>query len=217
LKQFEIRVDASGIGLGAVLLQDGKPVAFESRRFTDAERNYSVGKQELFAVVHARTMWRCSIEGSPHPVKTVTDHLPLTYLPTKGYLSPRQTRWSERLSRFNLEWTYRPGKSNMADPLSRKPFNLMVVTRARDRTASEQAPQGAAVAALLVAYLAQRRHHVRAGMLYVVPAQQTQQPETCWYSQTSADPWHPLGESGDGLHHPSAQDAQRQDSHCCPC
>ncbi|KAK9918547.1 hypothetical protein WJX75_004892 [Coccomyxa subellipsoidea] len=31
-------------------------------------------------------MWRCSIEGSPHPVKTVTDHLPLTYLPTKGLL-----------------------------------------------------------------------------------------------------------------------------------
>ncbi|CAL8460917.1 g448 [Coccomyxa elongata] len=129
-KPFEIRADASGTGIGAVLLQNDRPVAYESRRFKPAECNYTVGEQELLAVVHACMLWRCYIEGSPHPVKIVTDHQPLTYLPTKGYLSPRQTRSAEKLARFTLDWTYRPGKQNMADPLSRKPFNLMVMTRA---------------------------------------------------------------------------------------
>lgn len=56
---------------------------------------------------------------------TLTDHLPLTYLPTKGILGfrrgRRQVRWSKFLARFSLEWIQAPGQKNVADPLSTTP------------------------------------------------------------------------------------------------
>ena len=51
----------------------------------------------------------------------VTDHSPNTFFATKALLSPRQARWAERLSRFQFFWEYRPGRINVADPLSRRP------------------------------------------------------------------------------------------------
>ena len=125
---FEIRCDASGFALGAVLLQHGRPVAYESRKLTPAERNYTTGEQELLAVVHSIGIWRCYLEGGEHPVTVVTDHQPLTYLPTKVRLSRRQTRWAEFLSRFDIRWVHKPGKVNVADPLSRKPSLLLALT-----------------------------------------------------------------------------------------
>ena len=66
--------------------------------------------------------WRCYLEGvSADMLTVVTDHNPLTYLQTQTVLSRRQTRWSEYLQMFTLKWLYRPGKSNVADPLSRSP------------------------------------------------------------------------------------------------
>jgi hypothetical protein len=51
--------DASGVGLGAVLLQDGRPVAFERRKLLPAEQNYTVTEQEMLGVVHALKVWWC--------------------------------------------------------------------------------------------------------------------------------------------------------------
>ena len=127
-KPFEVRTDASGFATGGVLLQEGKPVAYCSKKLSPAERNYSTGEQELLAVIHALTEWRCYLEGGEHPVKVVTDHQPLTYLPTKGHLSRRQTRWCEYLSRFDIQWEHKPGRVNVADPLSRKPSLLLALT-----------------------------------------------------------------------------------------
>ena len=121
-KPFELIADACGFGIGAALLQEGRPVAFLCRRFSAAERNYGVGEQELLAVVHAMRTWRCYLEGVRADMLTVvTDHNPLTYLQTQTVLSRRQTRWSEYLQMFTYKWLYRPGKSNVADPLSRSP------------------------------------------------------------------------------------------------
>ncbi len=73
---FEMVTDASGYGLGAVLKQGGKIVAYESRSMTPADRNYGVGEQELLAVIHALTVWRCYLEGFPAGVDVITDHAP---------------------------------------------------------------------------------------------------------------------------------------------
>lgn len=118
---FEVICDASRVGIGAILLQANRPVAYESRKLKDAETRYTTGEQELLAVVHALGVFRCYLEGGPHVVKVITDHKPLTFLPTKARLSDRQARWQLFLSRFHIEWQHRSGRLNVADPLSRHP------------------------------------------------------------------------------------------------
>ena len=70
---YEVVTDASLNGTGGLLLQEGRPLAFLSRKFSPAERNYTTGEQELLAVVHALTEWRCYLEGAPGGVTVVTD------------------------------------------------------------------------------------------------------------------------------------------------
>ena len=100
----------------------------------------------MLGVVHAMRTWRCYLEGAVG-VTVVTDHNPLTYLKTQPVLSRRQARWSEYLQQFHFSWLYRPGRCNVADPLSRLPvqgacesavvsaLGLNVVTRARSKAA----------------------------------------------------------------------------------
>ena len=116
---FTVIVDASLHGVGAILVQEGRPVAYESRSLTGAEQRYTTGDQELLAVMHAFKKWRCYLEGVP--VIVVTDHNPNTYLSTQLNLSRRQARWFEYLQRFDFTWEYRKGTSNPADSLSRLP------------------------------------------------------------------------------------------------
>ena len=59
---FELVSDASAFAVGSVLFQNGKPSAYESRKTTPAERKYGVGEQELLAVIHALTVWRCCLQ-----------------------------------------------------------------------------------------------------------------------------------------------------------
>ena len=102
-----------------MLPHDGRPVAFDSKRLSPAEQNYSSGEQELLAVIHALELWRCYLDGVEFTV--VTYHSPYRFFATKALLSPRHSRWGERLSCFQFCWEYRPGRINVADPLSRHP------------------------------------------------------------------------------------------------
>ena len=152
---FEVIADACGFGIGAVLLQEGRPITFESRGMTSAECNYHIGEQELLGVVHAMRTWRCYLGGAKQ-VTVVTDHNSITYLQTQPVLSRRQARWSEYLQTFKFKWLYRPGRCNVADPLSRLPvqgacetavMSALGVERAlhvmtRGQTKSGQAGQG---------------------------------------------------------------------------
>jgi len=119
-KPFEVICDASGVGLGAILMQDGRVVAYESRKLSPAECNFSTTEAELLAVVHAFKVWRCYLEVAKG-VTVITDHCPNTFFSTQPILSRRQARWSEFLHQFSFNWQYRPGRINAADPLSRHP------------------------------------------------------------------------------------------------
>ncbi len=84
-RPFVVEVDASEVGVGAILSQrgeDGKlhPCAFMSRRLSDAERNYHVGDRELLAVKLALEEWRHWLEGAQLPFQVLTDHKSLEYL-----------------------------------------------------------------------------------------------------------------------------------------
>jgi len=133
-KPYEVITDASGFGIGAVLMQEGRPIAFEGRKLSDAETRYAVHEQVCMASIHALNVWRCYLEGAKFTV--VTDHHPNTFLLSQPKLSRRQARWSEFLSRFDFDWIYRPGRSNVADPISRIPqliLNVVCLTITRAR------------------------------------------------------------------------------------
>ena len=118
-KPFEVVADASKYASGGVLLQEGQPIAFDSRKFNKAELNYTVSEQEMLALVRAVQTWRCYLEGSKFTL--VTDHCPNTFLKTQPTLNWQQARWSEILQPYDFKWEYRPGRTNVADPLSRIP------------------------------------------------------------------------------------------------
>jgi hypothetical protein len=107
-KPFRIITDASDFAIGAILLQEERPIAYESQKLSPAERNYHTTDRELLAVKHALEIWRCYLEGVPFTV--VTDHNSLIHLQTQPSLSRRQARWLEFFQGFDFDWQYRPGK-----------------------------------------------------------------------------------------------------------
>ena len=83
-KPFELVCDASGFGLGAVLLQQERPVAYYSRKMTSAERNYVVTEQELLDTFEALCIFRCYLL-SGQQFNLVTNNKPNTFLETHSF------------------------------------------------------------------------------------------------------------------------------------
>jgi hypothetical protein len=125
-KPFSVYCDASYTGLGCVLMQEGKVVAYSSRQLKVHEKNYPTHDLELAAMVHALITWRHYIYGQKCDI--YTDHKSLKYIFTLSELNMRQRRWLEFIKDYELEIHYHPGKANVvADALSRKSQVNMLV------------------------------------------------------------------------------------------
>ncbi|MCO5546616.1 hypothetical protein L7F22_000046 [Adiantum nelumboides] len=119
-KPFEVKCDACGDCLGAVLLQEGHAIAYESRRLSSNEQILGIYEKELLAVLHALDSWKHYLLGTPFILRT--DHQSLKYFMTQTKLSDKQMRWANFLSRFNFHIAHIAGKHNqVADALSRRP------------------------------------------------------------------------------------------------
>jgi hypothetical protein len=105
-KTFEIECDASGIGIGAVLMQDRRPIAFFSEKLSWAALNYSTYDKEFFALVRALEMWQHNLW--PKEFVIHTDHESLKHLKSQGKLNKRHARWIEYIENI------------VADALSRR-------------------------------------------------------------------------------------------------
>ncbi|WVZ63831.1 LOW QUALITY PROTEIN: hypothetical protein U9M48_013429 [Paspalum notatum var. saurae] len=123
-KGFTVYCDASKEGLGCVLMQEGKVIAYASRQ--KHEVNYPTHDLELAAVVHALKIWRHYLFGNRCEI--YTDHKSLKYIFTQNELNMRQRRWLELIKDYDLEMHYHLGKANVvADALRRKSYVNMAV------------------------------------------------------------------------------------------
>jgi hypothetical protein len=125
-KGFDVYCDASRQGLGCVLMQEGKVVAYASRQLRKHEQNYPTHDLELAAIVHALKIWRHYMIGNKCQI--FTDHKSLKYIFTQRDLNLRQRRWLELIKDYDLDIQYHPGKANVvADALSHKSQANMLV------------------------------------------------------------------------------------------
>ena len=132
-KPFYLATDASGYGVGAVLLQEGEPnprtkkpmqhpIAYYSATFTPTERNYDIYERELLAVLKALKHWRPHLAATEIPVTVLTDHANLTFWKNPQNVNRRVARWFAFLQDYNLVIKHVPGKLHAAaDMLSRPP------------------------------------------------------------------------------------------------
>ncbi|GKB08911.1 putative reverse transcriptase domain-containing protein [Tanacetum coccineum] len=118
-EDFIAYCDASIKGLGVVLMQRDKVIAYASRQLKIHEKNYTTRDLELGAVVFALKIWRHYLYGTKCTV--FTDLKSLQHILNQKELNMRQSHWLELLSDYDCEIRYHPGKANVvADALSRK-------------------------------------------------------------------------------------------------
>ncbi|XP_063962569.1 uncharacterized protein K02A2.6-like [Lytechinus pictus] len=119
-KELTLQADASDTGLGAALMQEGRPVAFASRALTDTETRYAQIEKELLAVVFGLQRFHVYTYG--RPVSVQSDHKPLEIITTKPlHLAPKRLqRMLVRMHTYDVVIRYKPGKEMyLADTLSR--------------------------------------------------------------------------------------------------
>ena len=137
-KEYTLYSDASRIGLGCVLMQDGKVVAYASKQLKPHEQNYPTHDLELAAVVFALKIWRHFLYGEK--CRIYTDYKSLEYLLTRKELNLRQRRWLELFKDYDCIIHYYIGKANVvANALSRKAMATLLIQRSEWKIVSDGA------------------------------------------------------------------------------
>ncbi|GJX15294.1 putative reverse transcriptase domain-containing protein, partial [Tanacetum coccineum] len=112
VEDFVVYCDASNQGLGCVLMQRDKVIAYASRQLKIHEKNYMTHDLELDAVVFALKIWRHYLYGTKSVI--YTDHKSLQHIFDQKELNMRQRRWLEMFSDYECEIKYHPGKANLS-------------------------------------------------------------------------------------------------------
>jgi len=101
---FEVECDASGVGIGAVLVQKKRPIAYFSEKLGGAKLNYSTYDKEFYAIVRALDHWSHYLR--PNHFILHSDHESLKYIHGQQKLNPRHAKWVEFLQSFNFSSKY---------------------------------------------------------------------------------------------------------------
>jgi hypothetical protein len=108
-----------GNGIGAVLMQEGRPLAFESRSLKGKDLHKPIYEKEMMAILHALKKWRPYLIGRHFKVKI--DHDSLKYFLEQRLSSEEQQKWVTKILGYDFEIVYKKGKQNVVvDALSRK-------------------------------------------------------------------------------------------------
>ena len=124
-KCFKLAVDASDVGIGAVLLQEDNngvdhPVCYFSKKFNKHQKNYSTIEKECLALILEIQQFEVYLTSSTSPIVVFSDHNPLSFLHKLKNKNQRLLRWSLLLQEFNLDIRHIKGKDSiMPDALSR--------------------------------------------------------------------------------------------------
>jgi len=125
-KTFEIECDASNIGIGAILLQEGHHIAYFSEKLMGSHLNYSTYEKELYAFV--RALQNCQHYVFPKEFVIHSDHESLKYLKGQSKLNKRYAKWVDFIEQFPYVIKHKQGKANVvADALSRRHTLLNVL------------------------------------------------------------------------------------------
>lgn len=117
---FVLETDASGVGIGAVLMQQGRPLAYLSKGLAHKHQGLSTYEKELLAIVMATQNWYTYLQGHHFLIKT--NHQSLKFLLEQRLSTLLQQKWLAKLMGLDYEISYKKGKENtVADVLSRLP------------------------------------------------------------------------------------------------
>ncbi|KAF7839637.1 putative mitochondrial protein [Senna tora] len=117
-KPFEVACDASVVGIGGVLSQEGHPIAFFSEKLNEAKQKYSIYDKEFYALVRTLKHWKFYL--LPQEFVLYSDHQALKFLHSQRHLNSRHAEWVEFLQEFTFVVKHRSGVENKAaDALSR--------------------------------------------------------------------------------------------------
>jgi hypothetical protein len=118
-KTFVLECDASGKGIDAILMQEGRPLAFTSKQLSERNMGKPIYEKEMLAILHVVDLWCPYLLGQRFQIKT--DHQSLKYFLEQRISSQEQQKWVTKLFGYDYEIIYKKGKDNVVeDALSQK-------------------------------------------------------------------------------------------------